>query len=72
MRRENQMRWEVVSAWLEQDFVKSWVARNGPGEEPRYRILARTLTQEFYTNAHALQHGGDNSEVAQPTQVEKI
>ena len=35
----------------------------------------RTLAQEFYTSAHALQHGGNNSEaiwVVQPPQVEKI
>ena len=53
---------DVVPEWLEQDFVKSLVARNGPGEEHRYRSLVRTLAQKFYTSAHALQHGGDNSE----------
>ena len=75
LRNTKTIPWEVVREWLEQDFVKSWVDRNGPGEEHRYRSLVRTLAQEFYTSAHALQHGGDNSEaiwVAQPPQVEKI
>ena len=75
LRNTKTIPWEGVREWLEQDFVKSWVARNGPGDEPRYRSLVRKLAHEFYTSTHALQHGGDNSEaiwVAQPQQVEKI
>ena len=60
---------------LNQDFAKSWSARNGLDEENRFISLVRTLVPEFYDNAHAYQHGADNSDtccVPHPTKVVRI
>jgi len=39
--------WDDVRDWLNQDFVKSWSARNGLEEENRFLSLVRTLAPEF-------------------------
>jgi len=64
--------WEAVQDWLNQDFVKSWSARNGLDEENRFLSLVRTLAPEFYDNAHAYQHGANNSDACLVPQTQKM